>query len=193
MICGLTQSCDLQMMINHKQLNDIINSAFTLWNGMISFICRRERAQRADRDLKVWHKEFRFHIGEIYTNKHLCVSALLRLSGHMTADLSVISMLKALMKVFCHACWLAAFSWRDLSVQSEENMEDLHHALGCIDCFPAAEKSRIKSQRSPNTISHPSTPNVLVSVHFRPDATKSIWLWQRSPRFQQPGGLGLLV
>lgn len=37
------------------------------------------------------------------------------------------------------------------------------------------------------------TPNVLVSVHFRPDATKSIWLWQRSPRFQQPGGLGLLV
>lgn len=64
------------------------------------------------------------------------------------------------MRVFCHACWLAAFSWRDLSVQSEENMEDLHHrhALGCIDCFPAAGKSHIKSQRSPDAISHPPIP-----------------------------------
>lgn len=54
MICGLTQSCDLQMMINHPQLNDFqskINTAFGLWNGTIEFICRRERARRAEREI----------------------------------------------------------------------------------------------------------------------------------------------
>lgn len=91
-----------------------------------NFLHKRKSLKSRQRS-EVWSGELRSHISEIYTNIRLCWSALLCLSCHMTADFSLISILKELMKVLCHACWLAVYSWSDLFVQSEENMEDLHH------------------------------------------------------------------
>lgn len=196
MICNLPQSGDLQVMINCKQVNNFQlkkkeSKAPSVWNGTIEFICRRERARRADRDPRCDAVELRFHITEIHTNARLCRSALLCLSGHETADFSLISVLKELMRVSCHGHWSAAYSRRDLFVQPEESMEDLRYALGYSDwLFSADGKSHIKSRRRPDTIL--CSAYVLVSARFRTDATKSMSLWQRPP-FPAARGLSLLV
>lgn len=65
-----------------------------------------------------WHKQVKSSIYRTHTNTRLGRTALFSLASQVTADLSLISVLKELMRFWCVACWLAAYSCSDLSVQS---------------------------------------------------------------------------
>lgn len=202
MICGLTQSCNLQMMINHKQLHDFqskINSAFTLkWNDLI-YLQKRKSPKSRQTSKGMTERAQIPHTWNIYKHTPMCVFSAAFIRSHdgwSQPDQHVESADESLLSCMLIGCFFLTRPFR--SIRGEHGGSTPCFGMYWLFSSSWKEPYQIPTEPRhylppPTTPPPPPTPNVLVSVHFRPDATKSIWLWQRSPRFQQPGGLGLLV